>query len=670
MSQFFISCKESRIESRRSFYSSFFLGPFDPSESLTVANALRRTLLSELPGIAIISVEIEGASHEYSNISGVRDSVLDILLNIKEIVLKKLSKNMRPQVGYLRVRGPGIVRASDLRLPPLIQCVDPEQYIATLSEDGFLNMKFIIDEGKNYIKVNPKTVIDLNQFKKRRLILKKLNKLVCDNSSILNNFYNYLNKKNKITFENKYLVRSKAFFKQEQHFLCKLKKVYIKKLEKKKNTLSTYLQKKEAYKQKHVENFNLLNVDAVFNPINKVNYIIEVNEHKIVENAFEKSNIMEDTSKILNSSFHPSFARKGKETTAFFYQDNLARKVNIEKSKPLLSTSTLRCLENLLNYQINLANFKNLPYKKQISDFQNYSEFNNKNKSSLEKLLITNQVKSYRNSKVNETWVRSNLENIDEIMDLKNQTTSEKLQINDFQNDLIIPGNILTAKKDILKHNIIIEIWTNGSLHPREAMYQAFKHLIKLFSKLKKIKILNQIFKSDKNYTNLIRKVKNENFDLFPLNENLFLGKYAGIKKFINLTKQTNNGCYKHTKRNIIKKKNQIKDYLMLNNQQNILKAGFISPKNSQNKDLITNNSQVTNNKKLLNLDNINSSMDIGELNISLRPYTCLKRSNINTVSELLKKSKKDLLKLSNLGKKSVEEIEKSLAQKGLFLLT
>ena len=60
--------------------------------------------------------------------------------------------------------------------------------------------------------------------------------------------------------------------------------------------------------------------------------------------------------------------------------------------------------------------------------------------------------------------------------------------------------------------------------------------------------------------------------------------------------------------------------------------------------------------------------MDIGELNISLRPYTCLKRSNINTVLELLKKSKKDLLKLSNLGKKSVEEIEKSLAQKGLFL--
>jgi DNA-directed RNA polymerase subunit alpha len=157
MSQFFISCKESRIESNRSFYSSFFLGPFDPSESLTVANALRRTLLSELPGIAIISVEIEGAPHEYSNIPGVRDSVLDILLNIKEIVLKKLSKNMRPQVGYLRVRGPGIVRASDLRLPPLIQCVDPEQYIATLSEDGFLNMKFIIDEGKNYVKVNTKT---------------------------------------------------------------------------------------------------------------------------------------------------------------------------------------------------------------------------------------------------------------------------------------------------------------------------------------------------------------------------------------------------------------------------------------------------------------------------------------------------------------------------------
>ena len=178
---FFISCKESRIESPTSLYGCFSLGLFEMSQSLTIANALRRTLLSNVYGIAITSVKIEGVFHEYSNIPGIRESVLDILLNLKQVVLKyekmftfdkfektenlKVSENKeknlqfsqnfpekffqkfilkKPLYGYLQARGPGIVRARDLRLPFFIQCVDPMQYIATLSEDGLLNMKFEI----------------------------------------------------------------------------------------------------------------------------------------------------------------------------------------------------------------------------------------------------------------------------------------------------------------------------------------------------------------------------------------------------------------------------------------------------------------------------------------------------------------------------------------------
>lgn len=153
----FIFCKESRVESYRSFYGCFYLGPFDKSQSMTIANALRRTLLSELNGWAITNVEIQGVSHEYSALPGVLDPVLDILLNLKEIVLKKNPsynwKNTikQPLVGYLQVRGPGVIRAIDLQLPPQLQCVDPEQYIATLSDDGFLNLKVNIYEGKTYI---------------------------------------------------------------------------------------------------------------------------------------------------------------------------------------------------------------------------------------------------------------------------------------------------------------------------------------------------------------------------------------------------------------------------------------------------------------------------------------------------------------------------------------
>lgn len=155
MKTFFLSCKEVRIEptSPKTYYGCFYLGPFETGQGLTVANALRRTLLSEISGLAITSVKIDQVSHEYSTLKGVRETVLDILLNLKEIVLVKTIKKalLRTQIGYLQVRGPGVVRASDLKLPPTIQCVDPDQYIATLTEDACLTLKIQIDEGKNFV---------------------------------------------------------------------------------------------------------------------------------------------------------------------------------------------------------------------------------------------------------------------------------------------------------------------------------------------------------------------------------------------------------------------------------------------------------------------------------------------------------------------------------------
>lgn len=153
---FFLGCKECVLENPRSFYGSFSLGPFQNSQSLTIANALRRTLLTEISNIAITHLEIEGVLHEYSTLLGVRESVLDILLNFKQIVLKTsfpLTETFsRPMYGYLNVRGPGIVRAADLKLPPTIQCVDPDQYIATLSQNGNLSLRFLISDFCNSLK--------------------------------------------------------------------------------------------------------------------------------------------------------------------------------------------------------------------------------------------------------------------------------------------------------------------------------------------------------------------------------------------------------------------------------------------------------------------------------------------------------------------------------------
>lgn len=174
MQPYTLLCESSKIENPRSLYGCFSLGPLSAGQSLTIGNALRRTLLAELPGFAISAVEIDGVAHEYSTLQGVRDSVLDILLNLKEIVLTspevymtnhpeanflltngqtpnwELEPWQTPLIGYLQARGPGIVRAADLKLPVGIQCVDPQQYITTLSEDGLLNMKFQIELGKGY----------------------------------------------------------------------------------------------------------------------------------------------------------------------------------------------------------------------------------------------------------------------------------------------------------------------------------------------------------------------------------------------------------------------------------------------------------------------------------------------------------------------------------------
>lgn len=152
---FFIISKENRIENPTSFYGCFYLGPFGPGQGITIGNALRRTLLSSIPSYAITSVEIEGVSHEYSSIPGVKETVLDILLALNETVLTSRTswKDKKVCIGYLKKQGPGIVYARDFRLPPEFECVNPNQYIATLSDNGYLNLKFQIQYGSHWAEI-------------------------------------------------------------------------------------------------------------------------------------------------------------------------------------------------------------------------------------------------------------------------------------------------------------------------------------------------------------------------------------------------------------------------------------------------------------------------------------------------------------------------------------
>lgn len=345
MENFLLTCIESRVENNTTFYGRFQLGPFDAGQGLTIANALRRVLLSELSGLAVVGVDIQGVTHEYSYLKGMHESILDILLNLKQIVFTSDFDCKETQIAYLNVKGPGKIKAKDIKLPISLQCVDPEQYIATLSHDGHLIMKLLICHGKNY--------------------------------SIQNNEY-------------KNLIKKISFFEK-------------KKIE------------KNLFK-------NLLPIDSIYMPIKKVNYIVE--------------------------------------------SDDDATQ---------------------------------------------------------------------------------------------------------------------------LKDRIILEVWTNGSIHPRQAIHNAAKILVQLFSPFQETHSLKSLFQNTKNI--------------------------------------------------------KVLNYLESNSSVN-----FFNKKNNSFID-----------KKL-------ASLDIGNLDLSLRPYTCLKRANIHTIGELIKHSKEELLLLKNFGKKSLEEVETNLFQIGFKL--
>ena len=148
MAQFEIECVESKNDTARDQYGKFILQPLDQGQGITVGNALRRVLLSDLEGTAIVAVRIAGINHEFSTIPGVREDVLEILLNLKEIVLKSYTKE--PSIGRLRVQGPSIITASNFELPPDVEVIDNDQYIATICNNNILEMEFRIEPGKGY----------------------------------------------------------------------------------------------------------------------------------------------------------------------------------------------------------------------------------------------------------------------------------------------------------------------------------------------------------------------------------------------------------------------------------------------------------------------------------------------------------------------------------------
>ena len=143
-------------------YGRFKIEPLDPGYGHTLGNALRRVLLSSIPGSAITKIKIDSVYHEFSTITGVKEDVTEIVLNIKGIRLRSYAE--RPVKVLLTKQGAGIVRASDIDTPSNVELVNPNHYICTLdSDDGHLEIEMTVERGRGYLPADQRDALPIGE---------------------------------------------------------------------------------------------------------------------------------------------------------------------------------------------------------------------------------------------------------------------------------------------------------------------------------------------------------------------------------------------------------------------------------------------------------------------------------------------------------------------------
>ncbi len=144
----FLTPKQIQVEQVSATRASIVLEPLERGFGHTLGNALRRILLSSMPGCAIVETEIDGVLHEYSTVEGVQEDVIEILLNLKGVAVKL---NVADEAEItLDCKGPGVVTAGDFELGHDIEIANPDHVIANLNENGHLKLLAQVDRGRGY----------------------------------------------------------------------------------------------------------------------------------------------------------------------------------------------------------------------------------------------------------------------------------------------------------------------------------------------------------------------------------------------------------------------------------------------------------------------------------------------------------------------------------------
>jgi DNA-directed RNA polymerase subunit alpha len=144
----FLKPRVVKVSPVNDLHAKVTIEPFERGYGHTLGNALRRILLSSMPGAAIVEAEIDGVLHEYTSIEGVQEDVVDILLNLKQVAVRMHSRDH----AELRVskRGPGVVTGADIQLDHDVEVMNPDIVIANLTKDGELNMVLKVERGRGY----------------------------------------------------------------------------------------------------------------------------------------------------------------------------------------------------------------------------------------------------------------------------------------------------------------------------------------------------------------------------------------------------------------------------------------------------------------------------------------------------------------------------------------
>lgn len=146
---------EIKVERINERHEKFILEPISEGFGSTIGNALRRVLLSSIQGIGIVGIKIDGVEHEFSGIQGVKEDVVNVILNLKDVVFKVLSDNLKECSLKITKKGPGILKASDIQPISDLKIINPNHYIAQLSDGVDFDAEIFLKKGIGYKQSNP-----------------------------------------------------------------------------------------------------------------------------------------------------------------------------------------------------------------------------------------------------------------------------------------------------------------------------------------------------------------------------------------------------------------------------------------------------------------------------------------------------------------------------------